>query len=129
LLEKAYEGNFRVVVKTKDDSTAERLSGLLWTYDPNSFLPHGRKEDGNEASQPIYLTAENDNPNHANLLAVTDGSTPENMDGFERVLDLFDGQDEAMVKAARTRWKAYKDAGHELQYWQQTESGGWEKKA
>ena len=29
----------------------------------------------------------------------------------------------------RERWKAYKAAGHAVVYWQQTASGGWEKKA
>jgi DNA polymerase-3 subunit chi len=33
------------------------------------------------------------------------------------------------VYAARDRWKAYKAAGHALTYWQQTDRGGWEKKA
>ena len=36
--------------------------------------------------------------------------------------------DEATA-AARARWSEAKAAGHELHYWQQTETGGWEKKA
>ena len=43
--------------------------------------------------------------------------------------DLFDGNDEEAVSAARARWKRAKDAGHTLAYWQQSESGGWVKKA
>ena len=41
---------------------------------------------------------------------------------------MFDGNDEAAVGAARARWRDYDAAGHALTYWQQTESGGWEKK-
>ena len=33
------------------------------------------------------------------------------------------------VAAARERWRDYKAAGHPLTYWQQGETGGWEKKA
>jgi DNA polymerase-3 subunit chi len=33
------------------------------------------------------------------------------------------------VADSRERWKAYKGAGHTLAYWQQTATGGWEKKA
>ena len=46
-----------------------------------------------------------------------------------RALDLFDGRDEAAVQAARERWRDYRDAGYPLTYWQQSEMGGWEKKA
>ena len=31
------------------------------------------------------------------------------------------------VAAARTRWTAYKDAGHAVKYWQQKPEGGWEQ--
>ena len=47
---------------------------------------------------------------------------------FDRVLDLFDGADEAAVAAARRRWATAKAAGHALSYWQQGQRG-WEKKA
>lgn len=127
LLERALGAEFRVVVRAEEAAINE-LNTVLWTYRADSFLPHGSGEDGHAAEQPIYLTAEDENPNGATLLAVTDGSTPA-LDAYERVLDLFDGSDENAVQAARTRWKAYKDAGHDLQYWQQTESGGWTQKA
>lgn len=127
LLERALGAEFRVVVRAEEAAINE-LNTVLWTYRADSFLPHGSGEDGHAAEQPIYLTAEDENPNGATLLAVTDGSTPA-LVAYERVLDLFDGSDENAVQAARTRWKAYKDAGHDLQYWQQTESGGWTQKA
>ena len=44
-----------------------------------------------------------------------------------RVLDLFDGNDESSLAAARRRWAAAKAAGHALSYWQQGPRG-WEKK-
>lgn len=128
LLEKASSAGFRVVVKVGDAAMLANLDKALWTYDPNSFLAHGTDETGNAEDQPIYLTLADDNPNNAKLLAVTDGSSPA-LDGYDRVLDLFDAADETAVANARTRWKAYKDAGLDLQYWQQTEQGGWQQKA
>lgn len=127
LLEKALGAGFRVVVKAADDAAVETLNTLLWTYNPSSFLPHGSTKDGHAAEQPIYLTATADNPNNATLLTVTDGSIPPS-DGYARLLDVFDGSDEQAVQSARNRWKSYKESGHELQYWQQTETGGWAQK-
>ncbi|MBT6825536.1 MAG: DNA polymerase III subunit chi, partial [Rhodospirillales bacterium] len=42
--------------------------------------------------------------------------------------ELFDGNDDEALTAARTRWKTYLDAGHTLTYWQQGDRGGWEQK-
>ena len=106
----------------------DKINTLLWTYNPATFLPHGSRKDGNEAEQPVYLTTLEENPNGANLLAVTDGSVPTEANVFTRILDIFDGRDEQEVTAARARWKTYKDAGQNLQYWQQQENGGWAKK-
>lgn len=126
LLEKAYAGGFRTLVKVADAESAASLDALLWSYDPASFLPHAKAEDKDAASNPIVLHTEFSRVNEADLLAVTDGTLPDSVEDFRRVLDIFDdnGKD-----AARERWKFYKDAGHALQYWQQTTSGGWEQKA
>ena len=63
------------------------------------------------------------------LLLVTNGATPENLSDFDRILDIFDGNDAQAVAKARSRWADYKKTGCELAYLRQTESGGWEKKA
>src|SRR5688572_815594 len=84
LLEKAVSGGFRVLLKARDEQTMDRLNALLWTYDPNSFLPHGSRKDGNAAEQPIFLTDGDDNPNQANLLAVTDGTVPADPEAYAR---------------------------------------------
>ena len=107
----------------------DALNAALWTYRPDSFLPHGSASDGNAEAQPVWLATEPANPNGAGILILTDNATTESFDGFERCLEMFDGNDDTAVAAARERWTAYKDAGHDVVYYQQTESGGWEKKA
>ena len=129
LLGKALEAGMRAVVMAGSIERVKALDAALWTFDQGSFLPHGTAAEGNAGEQPVYLTADEENPNGATLLALTDGVEPGFIDGFERCLDLFDGNDEAAVAAARGRWKRLKDAGHELTYWQQTPEGGWEQKA
>ena len=67
-------------------------------------------------------------PNGARFLFLVDGADSARLGAFDRVFDLFDGNDEAAVAAARTRWSARRTAGFTLNYWQQTTSG-WERKA
>lgn len=128
LLEKVLESRARAVVMLGSSERVETLNGHLWTYNPNAFLPHGSKRDGNAADQPIWLTEQDENPNGASFLFLADGASSARIGEFARCLELFDGRDEQAVAAARARWRAYREAGHTLTYWQQTESGGWQKK-
>lgn len=128
LLEKTLEAGKRAVVKAGSPERVEFLNGILWTYDPASWLPHGAAKDGSADAQPVWLTAEDDNPNAATFLFLTDGAECADLEKYERCFELFDGTRDDAVGAARAHWKAYKDLGVDLTYWQQTDSGGWQKK-
>ena len=119
----------RAVVVAGSPERVEHLNAHLWTYNDRVFLPHGSKADGHAAHQPVWLTDADENPNGAKVLFLADGAVSEAIPDYELVCELFDGRDEEAVGAARTRWRDYKAAGHELTYWQQTERGGWEQKA
>ncbi|MDF2763962.1 MAG: polymerase chi subunit [Rhodospirillales bacterium] len=129
LLERALGAGMRSVVIAGSEERVEALNQLLWTYEERSFLPHGSKRDGRPERQPVWLTTEDENPNGATCLVLTDGAVSGRVGEYRRCLDLFDGQDPAAVEAARGRWKTWKDAGHELSYWQQDDSGRWQQKA
>ena len=128
LLEKTLAAGHRAVVMAASVERVEALNTLLWTYHQDSWLPHGSARDGSPAEQPIWLTADDENPNGARFLFLTDGATSACLDDYERSFELFDGNDPSAVEAARERWSAYKGAGHGLTYWQQTDGGGWEAK-
>ncbi len=129
LLEKVLAAGHRAVVLAGSDERVEDLDAALWTYDPDSFLPHGTRILGHAERQPIYLTTEEENPNDATVLVLVDGAEPSFIGSFTRCLDMFDGNSEVAVAAARERWKRRKAEGFELTYWQQTETGGWTRKA
>jgi DNA polymerase III subunit chi len=97
------------------------------------WLPHGTATDGDAALQPIWLATDDGVPNGAapnggKYLFLVDGTQTARLDAFDRVFDLFDGNDPQAVEAARDRWRATKAAGYALAYWQQG-ARGWEKKA
>ena len=126
LLERGLGAGHRIVVIAGSRERVEHLDALLWTYDDASFLPHGSRRDGEAKRQPVWLTEADENPNGATMLVLTDGAASAQLADFARCLDLFDGNDEAAVAAARERWRLAKAAGHQLTYWQQTD-GGWTK--
>ena len=126
LLERAMAAGMRAVVLAASDDRVEALASLLWTYKPDSWLPHGSAKDGQAADQPIWLSTQDENPNAADLLVLTDGMASAQT-GFQRCLDVFDGNDPEALAGARARWKDAKTAGSELHYWQQTDTG-WQEK-
>ncbi len=128
LLEKTLEAGKRAIVMVGSGDRVEALNALLWVYQQKSWLPHGSVKDGAAEDQPIWLTVEDENPNGAAFLFLTDGAASAHVGDFERCFELFDGNDADAVAAARTRWTAYKDVGHTLTYWQQTDAGKWEEK-
>ena len=137
LLERCLERQWRVVVQTSDMKRVGYLDDFLWAYRDDSFLPHGRQEDGEvqaaneETTSPIWITYLGNNPNKAQVRFLVDNAVPDDADAsdYERLIYMFDGRDEFAVAEARQRWKVEKDRGHALTYWQQDEEGRWSKKA
>ncbi|HEV8025834.1 MAG TPA: DNA polymerase III subunit chi [Stellaceae bacterium] len=127
ILERALTEGHRVVVMAGSAERVDHLDALLWTYDDASFLPHGTARDGSGDRQPVWLTTADENPNGATMLVLVDGACSARLDAYARCFDMFDGNDEAAVTAARERWREAKAAGHRLVYWEQSE-GKWEKR-
>ena len=63
LLEKILKSESRAVVQTMSYERVEMISNFLWTHDPDSFIPHGTRSEGNFQYQPVWITAEEENPN------------------------------------------------------------------
>jgi len=129
LLQKSLGRGWRAVVQTADKKQAEQLNTLLWTWREDSFLPHGAAGDGFAERQPVYLTESEENPNRAAIRFFVGGAQPVNVQGYERIVYMFDGRNEQAVAQARQQWKRLADGEHNVTYWRQNEHGGWEKKA
>jgi DNA polymerase-3 subunit chi len=132
LIQKSLDRGWRVIVQARSEERLDALDEWLWTFAEESFLAHGRIGDGDAELQPIFLATGTNNPNGAavrffieaaEVLPALEGAS------YERVITLFNGADEDELAAARRQWKELKARGHALTYWQQAETGRWEKKA
>lgn len=131
LLTKAYQTGKKIKITVGTPERVEFINSHLWTFDDESFLPHGTKKDGFSSAQPIYISSEDDNPNNAEFLFLVDGAEEkiEKLNEFERVFNIFDGNIEDSLNFARKYWKHLKDSGAEVHYWQQDALGKWEQKS
>ncbi len=129
LIERVVERGWRAVIEVGNPDRLQPLNNLLWTYKPESFLPHGTASDGPPADQPVYLTSETDNPNNATVRFLVEGAAPTTFEGYNRIVLLFDGRNPDALADARKHWKAAKATDCNLTYWQQNQDGRWEQKA
>lgn len=130
LLERSMERGWRVVVQGSSEERIDALDAHLWTYRDDGFLPHGTAREADVAEQPILLTTGDHNPNGAKVRFLIDGApVPAEAEVYDRIVLIFDGEDDDAVAAARTCWGEVKAKGFDTTYWQPDEQGRWVKKA
>jgi len=119
-----------VVVQASSEERVEAIDAHLWTYRDDSFLPHGTARGPEAREQPVLITADEGNPNGANVRFLIDNAPiPEDAGNYDRLVLIFDGNDDDAVALARERWSEAKAKGFEASYWQPDESGRWVQKA
>jgi DNA polymerase III subunit chi len=107
----------RLVIVAEDEKLLTRIDALLWSYKPESFLPHGREGD-----QPIFLTAEAGGSSAQNV-ALIDGHWRDSALNFARAFYFFDSQS---IGGARGAWRALAEKSEvERHYWKQDDAGRW----
>jgi len=129
LIEKSLERGWLVVVQASSEERVDALDATLWTYRDDSFLPHGTFREASAAQQPVLLTVRDDNPNAASVRFLIDrAALPQDAERYERLVVLFDGEDEDAVAEARQRAEAAKARGFAVTYWQADEGGRWQRR-
>jgi DNA polymerase-3 subunit chi len=105
LARKACDAGLPMLVLCASAAQAEQLDDLLWSFDPDAYVPHqivGADEDEEEV--PVLLAApEHDTGLRPMVLNLRDAAVP---DGFERVLEVVPADDSARGPL-RERWKQY----------------------
>lgn len=129
LLQRSLERGWRCVVQAGSRERVAALNDHLWTWRDESFLPHGVREDGTPERQPIFLTDDEANPNAAAVRFLVDGARLSEPGDYQRLVYMFDGADPDAVQTAREMWKWGRSVRLDVTYWQQGESGRWNKKA
>lgn len=132
LLSRALAMSQKALVVCPTPEQVAFLEDLLWASN-EAWLPHGGtsqtlQEQRHAIRQPIWLSTQAEPLNGAKFLFRINGAQTDGLARFDRVFDLFDGQDPEMVASARIRWADVKNSGFTPIYWRQTDQG-WEKAA
>jgi DNA polymerase-3 subunit chi len=127
IAERIVENGGRLLIVAEGDAAQARLDQLLWSYAPESFLPHGRAGGEDDARQPVLIAGSPEAANGARNIALADGVWREEALGFDRAFHFFD---EDRIAEARAAWKGLADREDvERRYWKQNDAGKWEQAA
>jgi DNA polymerase-3 subunit chi len=112
LARKANDAGMLTLILARDLAQAEALDDLLWSFDPDAFIPHqiaGSDEDEEEA---MVLIAAPEHPpaQRPMVINLRDAAW---LEACERVLEVVPA-DPAAREPLRARWRQYKDAGYDL---------------
>ncbi|PNS09247.1 DNA polymerase III subunit chi [Solilutibacter silvestris] len=112
LARKAFDANLYTLVLARDGAQAEALDDLLWSFDPDAYIPHqiaGSDDDEDEAVVLIAAPGSDAalRPLVINLRdAAVEGT-------FDRVLEVVPA-DPAARAPLRERWKHYQSRGFDV---------------
>jgi DNA polymerase III subunit chi len=119
ICERLLSAGERLLIVTEQ---AEALDAQLWTYAPDSFLPHGLVDAPRAAEQPVLISRETEPVNEARNIALADGVWREAAFVFDRTFYFFDA---ASLDAARSAWRGLNNRpGLDRRYWKQVD-GRW----
>lgn len=122
LIEKGYEGNYKIVVKANNHIEENEINRNLWTYSQKTFIPHGSSKDPLPEVHPIYITCNDENPNNANLkIFINNFDIVEQK--FEKLLYIFNEND-INLGESKALYNKYIDKGFKVSYHIQ-ENKGW----
>ena len=120
----------RNIVMVGEKADLKKLNELLWAFSSTDFLPHCFIEDEAAAETPIVLTDDFASPSlnsipHADVMIHLGMRMPVDVPAlvarFPRLVEVVT-VNEAERLAGRERFKAYRELGHELHNFDQSNS-------
>jgi len=126
LLEKIIQEGSMVNFLFKNQNRLEYIDDFLWTYSNESFIPHYVDDSNYINVHPILLSLSENINNNADVFVTIEGYLPENIEKYKKIIDIFDGKDDQIIKDALVRVENIKNKGYKVDCWRQ-EISGWEK--
>ena len=112
LAKRGYAANLSILVLARDAAQAEAIDDLMWSFDPDEYLPHqiAGMDEGDDDTPILIATPDMDIPARPMLINLRDGAPN---GSFDRVLEVVPA-DPSARGPLRERWKQYQALGYAL---------------
>ncbi len=118
LLRKALRSGASGVAVCGPGPTLSALDRMLWTFDPQEFIPHILVREGAPSARlartPIWLVPHADMAAQHPVLVYLGVEPAAGFESYARLIEIV-STDEAEREAARRRWKHYAARGYAIQ--------------
>ncbi|ACE85801.1 DNA polymerase III subunit chi [Cellvibrio japonicus] len=112
LIEKVQRMGMDILVAVDNPEQAREFDELLWTFKPESFIPHQLLDIQQPA--PVQITYNQESGNHQGLLLNLSSGIPPYFDRFARLSEIVI-QEEKALKTSRERFSFYKGRGYPIE--------------
>ncbi len=112
LIDKVQRMGMRVLVAMDSETDARAFDELLWTFKPESFIPHQLINGGKPA--PVEITFNQEAGDHQGLLLNLSKATPIYFSRFERLSEVVI-QEQQSLQSSRERFSFYKNRGYPIE--------------
>lgn len=111
VIEKAYLNSHKIYIFCADQTQAETLDKLLWTFRDTSFIPHFQLHHApnNHADAPIFIGhSASPLPGFSDILVNLANTVPDFFHHFQRVIEIIPENPESREKA-REKYRFYRE--------------------
>jgi DNA polymerase-3 subunit chi len=112
LIDKVHRLGMRTLVVMDNEADARQFDELLWTFKPESFIPHQLINAGKPA--PVEITFTQDAGDHQGLLLNLSKSIPPYFSRCDRLSEIVI-QDAESLQISRERFSFYKQRGYPIE--------------
>ncbi len=107
----------KICILTDSLEAAQQVDQLLWSYTPESFLPHALHDDPAAAQVPVVIHQGTEAPSGTTCILNLGTEAPLSQPSLTAIAEFVLNDDESKARS-RTRWNLYKQLGYELQHHQ-----------
>ncbi|WP_206483410.1 DNA polymerase III subunit chi [Thalassotalea sp. G2M2-11] len=107
-----YRQRQKVFIYCQDQTQAHHIDELLWSFEPDSFVPHNLIGEGPKQGAAVEISWQPPTNRRAVLINLT-STVPNFAHQFSQIID-FVPSDEQLKQSARERYKAYRQLGFQV---------------
>lgn len=112
LIDKVHRMGMRTLVVMDNETDARQFDELLWTFKPESFIPHQLIDADKPA--PVEITFNENSGDHQGLLLNLSNVIPPYFSRFERLSEIVIQETESL-QTSRERFGFYKQRGYPIE--------------